>query len=304
MTLSKPAWLDSMYNNRMLVPAFAQHMAQWQADSAQARLSLPCELDVAYGVEPGETLDFFPAKRRGSPVVVFIHGGYWRALDKADHSFVAPALHAAGAAVVVPNYALCPAVTIPQITLQMVRALAWTWRHAERLNADPSRITVIGHSAGGHLAAMMMACHWPAFDADLPAQLVKNASAAGITAPILARIPNTPVSAPDALRFWSEFSKIRPPNALGAVAAPVAIGLSPLRRRQAPSSPENQTLPVSIGRQRKSPTPLPATPGNGSVLQAMGRTGRLGPRRKPMQRQSIPSPKHTTAITPSATAAW
>ncbi len=175
MTLSKPAWLDSMYNNRMLVPAFAQHMAQWQADSAQARLSLPCELDVAYGGQPGETLDFFPAKRSGSPVVVFIHGGYWRALDKADHSFVAPALHAAGAAVVVPNYALCPAVTIPQITLQMVRALAWTWRHAQRLNADASRITVIGHSAGGHLAAMMMACHWPAFDADLPAQLVKNA---------------------------------------------------------------------------------------------------------------------------------
>jgi len=175
MTASSPAWLESMYNNRMLVPAFAQHLARWQADSAQARLTLPSQLDVAYGTEPGETLDLFPAKRPGAPVAVFIHGGYWRSLDKADHSFVAPALHSAGAAVVVPNYALCPAVTIPQITLQMVRALAWTWRHAERLNADPSRITVIGHSAGGHLAAMMMACHWSAFDAALPPQVVKNA---------------------------------------------------------------------------------------------------------------------------------
>jgi len=175
MTASSPAWLESMYNNRMLVPAFAQHLARWQADSAQARLTLPSQLDVAYGTEPGETLDLFPAKRPGAPVAVFIHGGYWRSLDKADHSFVAPALHSAGAAVVVPNYALCPAVTIPQITLQMVRALAWTWRHAERLNADPSSITVIGHSAGGHLAAMMMACHWSAFDAALPPQVVKNA---------------------------------------------------------------------------------------------------------------------------------
>ncbi len=175
MRPNTPAWLDSMYNNRMLVPAFAQHLTRWQADSARARQTLPCQLDVAYGAEPGETLDFFPAKRRGSPVVVFIHGGYWRSLDKADHSFVAPALLAAGAAVVVPNYALCPAVSIPQITLQMVRALVWTWRHAQRLNADASRITVIGHSAGGHLAAMLMTCRWPVVDAGLPAQVVKNA---------------------------------------------------------------------------------------------------------------------------------
>ena len=145
------------------------------ASSARARQALPCELDVAYGSEPGETLDVFPAASAGSPVVVFIHGGYWRSLDKADHSFVVPALRSAGAAVVVPNYALCPAVTIPQITMQMVRALVWTWRHAQRLQGDASRITIVGHSAGGHLAAMMLSCLWPQVAADLPAQLVKNA---------------------------------------------------------------------------------------------------------------------------------
>jgi arylformamidase len=111
----------------------------------------------------------------GAPVLVFLHGGYWRGLDKADHSFVAPAFTQAGACVVVPNYALCPAVTVPQIVLQMVQALAWTWRHVAEHGGDPNRITVAGHSAGGHLAAMLLACQWQGWAADLPTRLVRNA---------------------------------------------------------------------------------------------------------------------------------
>lgn len=175
MTAYDPDWLDRMYNNRALVPEHAEHFARWAELSRQARASRPCELDLAYGEGPNETLDVFPATRPNSPVVVFIHGGYWRSLDKADHSFVAPALLDAGAAVVVPNYALCPQVTIPQIVLQTVRALAWTWRHAARYGGDASRISVIGHSAGGHLAAMQLACVWKAVAKDLPVDLVKNA---------------------------------------------------------------------------------------------------------------------------------
>lgn len=175
MNRPDPAWLDRAYNNRALVPEHAVHFARWAETSAQARASQPCTLDLAYGKAQGETLDVFPAAGPGAPVLVFIHGGYWRSLDKSDHSFVAPAFTSEGACVVIPNYDLCPAVTIPQIAMQMVHALAWTFRHAARFGGDPRRITVIGHSAGGHLAAMMLACLWPTHAKDLPADLVKNA---------------------------------------------------------------------------------------------------------------------------------
>lgn len=175
MTQPNGAWLDRMYNNRARVPEHAAHFAAWARDSAMARQQQLCGLDLPYGNGPNETLDIFPASRPEAPVLVFIHGGWWRSLDKADHSFIAPAFTQAGACVVLPNYALCPAVTVPDITLQMVRALAWTWRHVAQHGGDPARITVVGHSAGGHLATMLLACAWPAVAPDLPKRLVKNA---------------------------------------------------------------------------------------------------------------------------------
>src|SRR3569623_3214159 len=93
--------------------------------------------DVRYGPGPNEHLDLFrPERGDKAPVLVFIHGGYWRALDKKDHSFVAPPFTKAGACVVVPNYALCPAVTITDIVMQLVRALAWTRRHIGEHGGD------------------------------------------------------------------------------------------------------------------------------------------------------------------------
>ncbi len=170
------AWHDRMYNNRALVPDHAAHFARWAEDSRRVRAALPCALDVPYGEGPNETLDIFPATAPNAPVVVFIHGGYWRSLDKSDHSFVVPALRAQGACVVVVNYALCPGtarqpVTVPDIALQMARSLAWTWRHIGAHGGDASRISLMGHSAGGHLVAMLLGCDWQRLGRDLPRNL-------------------------------------------------------------------------------------------------------------------------------------
>lgn len=171
------AWYDSMYNNRELVPDHPAHFERWVRESRAAREQVPCELDLRYGPASGETLDVFPAPHGEAPVLVFIHGGYWRAMDKGDHSFIAPAFTRHGACVVIPNYALCPAVSIPQIVLQVARALAWTWQNAARFGGDRRRIVVAGHSAGGQLAAMMLACLWPQLDAALPRDVVRSALA-------------------------------------------------------------------------------------------------------------------------------
>lgn len=168
-------WLEAMYNNRARVPEHAEHFRRWAARSADAMRSNPREMDIRYGGGPRQHLDVFPTSQPDAPVIVFIHGGWWRSLDKRDHSFIAPSLTKEGACVVLPNYALAPAVTIPQIAMQMVEALAWTWRNIARHGGDPSRITVIGHSAGGHLAAMMLSCLWQVYDPRLPADLCKGA---------------------------------------------------------------------------------------------------------------------------------
>jgi arylformamidase len=177
MSKQDGAWLDSMYNNRALVPDFADYLKRWETASAEVMRTPPRQLDIRYGGGPNEHLDVYPSGRSDAPVLFFIHGGYWRALDKRDHAFIAPAFTAKGACVVVPNYALCPAVTIPDITMQMVKALAWTWRHIAEHGGDPSRIVVAGHSAGGQLAAMMLSCVWPAYEKGLPGDLVKSALA-------------------------------------------------------------------------------------------------------------------------------
>lgn len=174
-----PAYLDVQLNNRLRVPDFlTRHVVDWQSQSAQVRAQQACLLDVPYGKAASETLDIFPAGGARQPVLVFIHGGYWRSLDKADHSFVAPAFTQQGVCVVVPNYALCgaaSATTMEDITLQMVRCLAWVYRHIDQYGGDPTRITVAGHSAGGHLAAMLAACEWERWDTALPRQVVRNA---------------------------------------------------------------------------------------------------------------------------------
>ncbi|WP_213956495.1 MULTISPECIES: alpha/beta hydrolase [unclassified Variovorax] len=207
MPLQSPAWYDSQYNNRARIPEHPAILQHWADASARALQRPEWLFDLAYGDDPSEQLDILPAPRPNAPLFVYIHGGYWRALDKRDHAFVAPPLSDAGAEVVLLNYALCPAVGIEHIVLQLVRALTWVWRNARDLCCDRNRIVVAGHSAGGHLATMLLACDWQAVAPDLPADLVKSAlSISGLYeleplrhAPFLA--PDIGLTAESALRL-------------------------------------------------------------------------------------------------------
>jgi arylformamidase len=150
------------YNNRAAVPEYPQWFARWDELSDAARTALRPELDVRYGPDPQETLDVFRAGVAPRGTFVFIHGGYWRSLDKRSHAFVAPPFVAAGYAVALVNYDLCPAVSIATIIEECRRALLWIVNEGAAHGLDPQHIVVAGHSAGGHLAAMLHATDWAA----------------------------------------------------------------------------------------------------------------------------------------------
>jgi arylformamidase len=166
---------DLLYNPRLTVSGYEQVFERWDRDSERARARLECYLDVPYGASGTETLDLFRARGKSRGLLMFIHGGYWRSLDKKRFSFVAPPLVEAGVTVAVVNYALCPAVSVADIVMQMVQACAWLHRNGANFGAPAGRLGVYGHSAGGHLAAMMLACDWPKYAPDLPRKVVLGA---------------------------------------------------------------------------------------------------------------------------------
>ncbi|MGZ8274222.1 MAG: alpha/beta hydrolase [Burkholderiaceae bacterium] len=169
-----PVAMEREYNARASIPEHPQIFARWAEQGAMTRRRRAGLIDMPYGDDPGERLDFFPAMQRNSPLLVFIHGGYWRSLDKFDFSWIAPPFLDAGVSVAFLNYGLAPRVQIDEIVRQQLRAMAWLYMRAEDLGFDNQRIVVSGHSAGGHLTAMMMAAVWPSFDPTLPPDLVKG----------------------------------------------------------------------------------------------------------------------------------
>ena len=145
--------LEAEYNNRAAVPDHPVVMARWKADAEAARAAHP-PVEIAYGLGEREVMDLFeavpPTTGEHAPVVVFIHGGYWQALDKNWFSWIAPALLSHGVSVAIPSYDLCPTVRLGKIVEQM-RAVTVQLR--ERTGRRP---VVTGHSAGGHLSACML----------------------------------------------------------------------------------------------------------------------------------------------------
>jgi len=172
---AQAGFLDREYNPRTQVPEFAVYFSRWKRDAQQVRATARAHLDLRYGPAPAERLDFFPAGGTVSPLLVFVHGGYWRALDKDDFSWIAPPYVAAGIGVAVVNYGLLPATALIEIVAQVRRACAWLHHNARGLGVDAERIVCSGHSAGGHLAAMMIATDWPGVWAQFPRRLLSGA---------------------------------------------------------------------------------------------------------------------------------
>lgn len=135
-------------------------LAGWQRRSDTTRQRLRVTSGVAYGPTLAERMDIYHAEAEGAPLHLFFHGGYWRSLGHREFGFVAEGLAQAGINVAVINYALCPTVAFGEIVRQARAALAWAHRNGASLGVDSSRLSVSGHSAGAHLAAMLLATDW------------------------------------------------------------------------------------------------------------------------------------------------
>ena len=166
------ATLDHQYNAQATVGDISPFIEMYTEGSAAARRRLPFEEALSFGASSEETLDLFPAGD-GAPLLVFIHGGYWRALSKNESSFMAPCMETYGIATAAVNYTLRPHATLDEIVAEVRRALAWLYKHSAAYGCDPERIFVAGSSAGGHLAGMLVSRGWhDAFG--VPEKIVKG----------------------------------------------------------------------------------------------------------------------------------
>ncbi|OYU49729.1 MAG: alpha/beta hydrolase [Rhizobiales bacterium PAR1] len=179
------------YNNRARVPEHPVHIAAWASDAATYRAITPHEAGISYGPSAKEAYDFFPAAGgSGGPVILFIHGGYWQALDRAFFSHMAKGPNASGLSVAVMSYGLCPEISMATIVDQVRACALAVWRKTGR------KIVAAGHSAGGHLTAMLLATDWRALDPAAPADLVSaGLSISGLfeLEPLVGTSINTPL---------------------------------------------------------------------------------------------------------------
>lgn len=144
--------LEAEYNNRARVANSTEIIARWAKEAAHARQHLPGQRDVAYGTKPRQVFDMYPAAgTRNAPLVVYIHGGYWQRGHGRDYAFVARELLARGVSVAIPSYTLCPDIRIAEIVDEIALFISRAWA------VTKVRPVLVGHSAGAHLAAMLMA---------------------------------------------------------------------------------------------------------------------------------------------------
>ena len=155
--------LEAQYNIRAAVPEHPAYFEGWRRRSATARLMRPGRLGQRFGPEPRQTMDVFVPSRaelRPRPMVVFVHGGYWQAMDKAHFSYIAPPFVDQGVPVAVIGYTLCPDIDMDGMIAQIRAAVAWLAANRGALGTGDGDLVMCGHSAGGHLAAMMALTDW------------------------------------------------------------------------------------------------------------------------------------------------
>jgi arylformamidase len=171
--------LDFHYNNQAQVPDPRRYLDWYSHASEAARARVDHIGGISYGLLPDEQLDIFrPAeasKGGRRPVVVFVHGGAWQHLDLGRSSFAAGTFTARGALYVPVGFSRMPAAgSLDEMVAQVRTALAWVWQHIDDYGGDRGRLHLIGHSSGGHLAAMALVTEWPKLFG-LPADLVRSA---------------------------------------------------------------------------------------------------------------------------------
>ena len=167
--------MEYQYNPRESVPEFPQLSKRRAEESRKVRSTLKSFLNVPYGISAREILDIYPADQPGGPVLVYIHGGYWRGGSKDDNCNFVPPFVQRRTTVVLVEYDLCPKVTVTDIVRQTRAAIAWVYRNILRYGGNPSKLYISGHSAGGHLVAMALAHDWE--KEGLPRDLIKGAVA-------------------------------------------------------------------------------------------------------------------------------
>lgn len=168
-------YFEQMYNVRDSVANHMEYFNSWAIKSREFRKSRKCRFteEVSYGENKMETMDIFQPSGKSGALMMFVHGGYWRSLDKQDHSFLAEPFVKRGVAVAVINYSLCPQVGVDQICRQVTQAGSFLYRNADAIGFPAEKMFVVGHSAGGHLALMAVSCLWRQIDYRFPNSIFK-----------------------------------------------------------------------------------------------------------------------------------
>lgn len=166
--------LENNYNPRKAVSNFSKYIREYKTLGQKSREELPCMLNVSYGDTPLQKLDIFGKKKlNNANVHIFIHGGYWRALDKSDHSQLATPFVNEDLLYFSINHELCPNVTLSEIVQQITSAIIWVYKNCKNYGGNPNKITISGHSAGAHLCSMAINTEWSKFN--IPNDIIKGA---------------------------------------------------------------------------------------------------------------------------------